>query len=88
MALAKVNKDGDKVVLKLSFHEAAALHALLARVDEETNQHVAEATLMVFGALDEVRADIVEFNGRLWPTVFNEFKRDPRGLVDPAAKEY
>jgi len=83
MAKVRIGKSGLTVKVSLSFHEAAALHALLLRVDADTNPGINDATLGLFGALDQVRDDIFDQDRRLWPDEFIAFGRGTNGLVDP-----
>lgn len=80
MATARVNNDGDKVVLKLTFWEAAAIHAILCRVSEETDEAINDATHSAFSALDEVRTEDLYED---WPTEFEDFAGSWTALIDP-----
>lgn len=66
MATGKLSKDGDKVVLKLTFEEAAALFAILSKVDvdicdlfcdldESTSRSLNDSTIGVFAVLQDLQ---------------------------------
>jgi hypothetical protein len=69
MARASITNSGLGVKLTLTFREAAALRALLARVGAETDEAINEATLGTFFQLD----DLVNQCGGQWPEEFDYF---------------
>lgn len=82
MATARIGKDGDRIVLKMSFEEAAAVHALLARVGPDTHDDINEETLDVYAALDDVKAEVEAEDKRLWCD-YSDFMVRPEPLLDP-----
>jgi hypothetical protein len=83
MARAKIANNGAEVILRINFTEAAALHALIARVGEDTNKLVCDHTMDTFGALDDIRFKLDA--QKLWPEAFAQFGRRASELVDPQA---
>lgn len=81
MARAKTNQWGDAVLLKLSFSEAAALHALLARVGPETDELIHDATFETFITLDNLRGELEDETQ--WPDVFDTFASREQALLEP-----
>lgn len=75
MARARISKDGDRVKLSLSFEEASAVRALLARVGPKTGcaGRLDDATSSLFWALDS----LLDATG-----VGSEFDDFMRGMTD------
>ena len=87
MASAKISSFGDAVVLRLTFREAAALHALLSRVGPETNPDINEGTEATFRALDRAGDMVQERDHNLWPNDYEDFSFSAGSLVDPSDPE-
>lgn len=81
MARSQISSKGNRVLLSLTFTEAAALEALLCRVDEGTNAGIYEATLEVWDELRDQR-DVLSAAGLL-PEYFETFRAREEPLEDP-----
>lgn len=82
MARARVNQDGDRVRVSLSFEEASALYALLLRVGPETHESICEITMSLCLVLGDVREEVVKEDPRIW-TDWDEFTSSYTSLRDP-----
>jgi hypothetical protein len=86
MATARYNRDYEKVVLRLSHEEAAALYALLARVGPETHEGIDEMTFDVFAAMQALAADGGPYDfGAIAKQEYGEFMRKAVALADQRA---
>jgi hypothetical protein len=81
MARSRVANGGNRVLLSLTFTEAAALEALLCRVDEETHEGIYATTLEVWDQLRDRRDELVAAG--LWPDYFESFRELEVPLYDP-----
>lgn len=82
MAKAYIHESGLGVKLYLSFEEAAALFALLARVGPATDLQINEATYQVFDELRDIKHEIENTNYDLWDRKFDDFAGRNSPLLD------